>query len=384
VPLRLPLLSVAAALLLAPGLARTETYELVGEVVDAVPALASYGVTPGAEVDVSWTVDLSTPASNASGPPDNKTDYAEALDFLVIQIGTWTAVRVVPPMGQIDQGIVSVADDSGGSLDLLHVATPGTDNDLVLHGPAMGGVLVLSLDFYAPNGGASSNQSLDQDPSLYPIGFGSAIGANGYVTFTLAEGGGGGGGGSGNPTATCDSAQLGAGGRLCSSQLRCRSSHAKAPDAGALEDCLDEAGETFTAAYSDALVSAAERGLTCSTTAPAFDQRVATTERVEEIVDDVDAIAPAHAPLAAAWLGAAGSACGAALKAAASNAAKPDAGKLAQARDKARAKLEGSAGKAIAKATKRGVVFAPPLDAGAFADAVDARIDGIAEDLGGD
>jgi hypothetical protein len=376
-------------LLLAAQVAQAEDYHLVGEVIDAVPALASYGVTPGAAVDVSWTVDLSTPASGVSGPPDNKSDYIGALDFLVIQIGTWVAVRVAPSMGQIEQGIVSVADDSGGSLDLLHIATPGTDNDLVLHGPAMGGVLILSLDFYALNGEASSNQSLDQDPDLYPLGVGSAIGQNGYVTFRLNGGGGGGGsgGGSGDPTAACDSAHLGAGGRMCQSQFRCQSSYAKAPDrdpgANRRDACMNAAGQTFTAAYNDALVTAASDGLTCGTTEPAVDLREAITERVDEIVDDVNTIIPAHAPLASAWLGAAGTACGAVLKAEATNAAKPDAGKLAQARAKASDKLEGSAGKASDKAAK-GVVFDPPLDVDAFVDSVAAAVDATAEDLSGD
>src|SRR5262245_21557164 len=228
-----PLLrTLALVTLLMPSAspAATETHELVGEVLSAVPALAPYGVTPGAQVNVSWTVDLSTPASGASGPPDNITTYQGALDFLVIQIGTWNAVRVVPPMGQLDQGLVSVANDSGGPLDILHISTPGTDNDLVLHGPAMGGALVLSLDFYAPNGGASSNQGLSQDPTLYPSGVGSAIGANGYVTFRIGNGSGGGGsgGGSGDPTAACDAAKLGAAGALCQTQLRCLSGDAKA------------------------------------------------------------------------------------------------------------------------------------------------------------
>jgi hypothetical protein len=135
---------LAAVLLPSTSLAETETHHLVGEVLDAVPALSPYGVVPGAAVDVSWTVDLATPASNVSGPPDDKSDYPGALDFLV--------------MGQIDQGIVSVANDSGGSLDLLHVSTPGADNDLVLHGPAMGGVAALPR-LYAPNGGASSDRN---------------------------------------------------------------------------------------------------------------------------------------------------------------------------------------------------------------------------------
>ena len=146
---------------------------------------------------------------------------------------------------------------------------------------------------------------------------------------------------------------------------------------------MNAAGQTFTAAYNDALVAAASDGLTCGTTEPAVDLREAITERVEEIVYDVNTITPAHAPLASAWLGAAATACGAVLKAEASNAAKPAAGKLGQARDKARSKLEGGAGKASDKAAKS-VVFDPPLDVDAFVDSVAAAIDATAEDLSGD
>lgn len=386
---RLLALVVTGLLLLSAGFARAADYHVVGRVVNAVPALAPYGVTPGAQVDVYWTVDLSTPASSVSGPPDNKSDYQGALDWVLIQIGTWQAVRVAPPMGQIDQGIVAVADGSGGVLDLLHVATPGTDNDLVLHGPAQGGVLILSLDFFALNGGASSNQSLDQDPSLYPNGGGSAQGVGGYVTFTFDDGGGGGsGGGSADPLAQCDSAHLGAASRMCQTQFRCHSGYAKAPskDPGAerRDACIALAGEAFTEAYTDASASAVLEGLACSTTQPASDLRMAIDARIGEVIDGVNAITPAHAPLVASWLGAAGSACGGALKAEATNAARPDASRLAQARQKAQDKLTAVASKAAAKAEGGGVVFTPPPDVPAFIDSIDDFIDETAADLGSD
>jgi hypothetical protein len=383
---RLRGLLATGVVLLAASSAQAKDYTITGEVVNAVPALASYGVAPGATVHVSWTVDLSTPASSVNGPPDNKSDYQGAVDFVLIQIGTWSAVRVAPPMGQIDQGIVSVADASNGSLDLLHLATPGTDNDLVLHGPAIGGVLLLSLDFYAPSGGASSSQSLDQNPALYPIGVGSAIGTGGYVTFRISGSASGGGGGSGDPTAKCLTTQLGAAAKLCQSQLKCESSYAKAPakdPIGAKRDaCVDKAQQAFTAAYNKALLAAVGKGLTCGTTAPAADLRDAIAERVGGIVDDVNAITPAHPPLVSAWLGAAGAACGAGLKVEAKDASKPNPGALAAARAKVTDKLTASANKAVTSAGKKGVVFAPPADVPGFVDSVDALIDATATELG--
>jgi hypothetical protein len=377
-------LPAIVGLLLSANHAWGADYHVVGEVVNAVPALAAYGVTPGAAVDVTWTVDLSTPATSVSPAPDNKSDYHGAVDWVLIQIGTWQAVRLAPAMGQIDQGIVSVADDSGGTLDLLHLSTPGTDNDLVLRG--VGGVLVLSLDFYAPDGSASSNQGLDQDPSRYPIGVGSAIGTNGYVTFRFGDGGGG-GGGSGDPTARCTAAHLGAAAKLCQARFKCESAFAKDPSKDPLGDrfeaCVQKSEAAFSSAYTKALLTAASKGLSCASTAPAVDVRSALGERIlVGVLAEVRAIAPAHAPLVTSWLGAAGTACAAGLKAEAKNAAKPDAGALAAARDKASDKLEAAAQKALDKAA--GVDFLHPLpDVPGLVEAVDALIDETAADSTG-
>ena len=37
--------------------------------------LAPYGVQTGSVVNISWSVELTTPPFAVSGPPDNKTDY---------------------------------------------------------------------------------------------------------------------------------------------------------------------------------------------------------------------------------------------------------------------------------------------------------------------
>jgi hypothetical protein len=110
--------------------------------------------------------------------------------------------------------------------------------------------------------------------------------------------------------------------------------------------------------------------------------RDAIAERVGGIVDDVNAITPAHPPLVSAWLGAAGAACGAGLKVEAKDASKPNPGALAAARAKVTDKLTASANKAVTSAGKKGVVFAPPADVPGFVDSVDALIDATATELG--
>jgi hypothetical protein len=373
-------LTGASVLLLCASSVRAAQYTLVGKVTAAVPALAGYGVTAGARVDVTWTVDLSTPVTTQSPAPDNKSDYQGAIDFLVIQIGTWQAVLIAPPI--LGQNIVSVADASGGPLDLLHVSTPGTDENHELHG--VSGPLVLSLDFYAPNGGASSDQGLDQDPNSYPIGSGSAFGPGGYVTFSFNTSGSS-GGGSGDPTAKCVTTQMKSAAAMCQSQFKCQASFAKAPlrDPGATkrDDCVDKAGQKFTAAYNKAAVTAAGKGLTCGTTAPAADVRVAIAARVEGVVADVGAITLVYPPLVSSWLTAAGAACGAGLKAEAADAAKPNPTKLAAARAKGTDKLTSTASKAVLAAQKKQIVFDSPPDVPAFVESVDALIDDTAAQL---
>jgi hypothetical protein len=365
-----------------------KTFNATGEVLSASSVLAPYGVQKGSVVQISWSVDLATPPFSVSGPPDNKTDYCGPISFIVITIGDWTAVKVAPVLAC--QNGISVADDSGGALDLLHIATPGSDNDLVLHTNLPGGFLNLLLDFYGLGGAASANQSLDQNPDLYDSGVGSALGPGGGVYFTIHTSGTGDGGGGGpvDPAASCRKAQLKAGAKLCKSELACHAKYAKNPAADPLGDrrelCLAKAFDKFMSAYDVAALKAEDKSLACGTSAPAFEPLEAITEQIDTMVAEVDAIEPGYAPLESAWLSAAGTACFSAVGAESANAGKRDPDKLARALEKAALKLDTAALKAAAKAADKGVMFVPPLDIPAFHDAVDDAIDTATFELQGD
>jgi len=381
-----PLLLLLCLLLcIAATSARAEVkaFHVTGEVLSASRVLMPYRVQKGSPVDVTWSVELTTAPSFATGPPDNKTEYCGAISFLTITIGDWTAVKVAPVVAC--QNSISVADNSGRTLDLLHVVTPGSDNDHVLHA---GAFLNLSLDFYGLFGGASDDQGLDQNPDLYDSGVGSALGPGGGVYFTIDTiASGSGGSGPVDPTANCRKAQLKAGAKLCKSEFACHAKYAKNSDADPLGEkrdlCLAKAEDKFTSAYDTAAMKAEDKELACGTNAPASDVLEAITEQIDDVVAEVDAIEPSYPPLESAWLGVAGTGCSASLAAYAANAGNPDADKLAVALDKASLKLDTTAGKAAAKAEDKGVVFTTPPDVPSFHDAVDEVIDTATSELGG-
>lgn len=365
--------------------AAVKEFSVTGEVLSASKVLAPYGVQKGSAVNVTWSVELTTPPFSVSGSPDNKTDYCGPISFIVIQIGTWSAVKVAPVVPC--QNSIAVADDSGGVLDLLHIVTPGSDNDLVLHTNLPGGFLNLSLDFYGLGGAASTNQGLDQNPLLYDGGVGSALGPGGGVYFTIDTSGSGGGGGPVDPTASCRKAQLKAGAKLCKSELACHAKYAKNPFADPLRAkrdlCLAKAADKFTSAYDAAALKAEDKSLVCGTSAPASEPIDAITGQVDAVVAEVDAIEPGYAPLESAWLSAAGAACFASVGAQSADAGKPNPG-LAAALEKAALKLDTAAQKAAAKAADKGVVFVPPLDIPAFHDAVNDAIEAATSEINGD
>ena len=191
-----------------------------------------------------------------------------------------------------------------------------------------------------------------------------------------------------DPTASCRKAQLKAGAKLCKSEFACHAKYAKNPGSDPLgayrEMCLAKAADKFTAAYDAAALKAENKELACGTNAPASEPLAALGENVDAVVVEVDAINPSYAPLESAWLGAAGTACSAAVAAQSANAGKPDADKLQTALEKAALKLDAAAQKAADKAANKGVVFAPPLDIPAFHDLVDEAIDTARSELNGD
>lgn len=357
--------------------AAVKTFNATGKVIGTPSpssVLAEYGVRTGSVVNITWSVELTKAPFFVSGPPDNQSNYFDATTWMMIQIGDWSAFRIVTPPETFN--FTSVANDANGVLDLWHMTVRGMDNDLVVHGPAQTGFLNLSLDFYG-DASAGSNQGLDQDPLRYYSGSGSALGTGGGVYFTIDTNGSGGGGGNVvDPTASCRKAQLKAGAKLCKSELVCHAKHAKSPDAAKRDECLDKADDKFTSAFDAAALKAEDKGLACGNNDPASEVLAAITEQVDAVVAEVDTIAPSHPPLESAWLGAAGAACFASVGARANNADKPDADKLFGALEKAELKLDSAVDKAVDKAGDQGVVFVV-LDIEGFLAAVDDLIDAV-------
>lgn len=376
---------LAGALLIAalPAGAVTKEYRLVGKVLDASPVLASYGVKKGARVEVRYTVDLATPVLGQTGPPDNQTSYRGPFTDFLVSIGTWIAFPAFPfPQQSLRQDLIAVADDSGAhtNLDLLHLSTPhAKDNDQVL---SQGTFVVFGMQFAAPDGYASADQGIDQDPTRYRIGTGSVIGLGGSVTFTIT--------GEGTSTAgkqadtaerSCRKTQILNAAKLCQSRLKCESSFAKAPakdPMGAkLAKCLDTGGQAFEKAFVKTATNAAKKGRVCGDANSAAAERIFVSDRTDAIVDDVESL-PDHPPVRSAWLGAAAGACAAGLGAEAAQAAKPGGAKLDLARHRVSDKLAAAAAKAVAQAAKKSVVFDPPADVPGFVDDVDAVINALA------
>jgi len=381
-------LLVVVMLILPTGSARAVTRQvtLVGKVSSVQSPggiLTSYGVTVGARVDVTYVVDLAVAPQSQSGPPDNISHYTGAVSWMLIEVGDWLAMRL-PPSGGGEINLASVADDSGANanVDLLSLTTQGTDNDLIL----TQSLLVRStfnLSFADGFGFAGNGQTLDQDPTRYVTGTGSVYGGGGHVIFTIdtAASAGGSGGSNANPVAACTKSQLSAAAKLCQAQLKCEAKYEKAPGKdplGAKRDlCLAKAGATFTNAYQKAAATAASKGLLCGTSQSAAAQAAAIDAEVDAILAEVAAVSPAYAPLTGAWLDAAASACGSSLGAEAKHVGKPNPTNLGKARVKAAAKLVSTADKAVAKAEKKGIVFAPAPDVTGFAAVIEAAIQNV-------
>src|SRR5262249_8700659 len=158
-----------------------------------------------------------------------------------------------------------------------------------------------------------------QDPAKYPNGAGSAIGPGGFVTFTFGSQSTGGGGGTKDPLATCHKSQLAAGAKMCQSQAKCGATYAKNPAKdpflAKLTACLDKAGDTFEKAYDKAAQTAVKKGQLCPSADSASDQRDLIASEVASVATAIGEVTPEYDPLWSSWFGAAGTACGSALRA---------------------------------------------------------------------
>jgi len=369
----------------SPAAAATKSYHVTGRVLyvlaglggDHTGSLAALGVTAGATVQVDYTLELSTPGVFGSA---DQTNYDGAITAFQFQIGSWTASRTNPVVA--NQNLVSVSDTN--SADILFLTTPGEDTSHIMEGDPNLPDPTLSLQF---TGGAnvSNGQALDQNPNKYSTLVGAATGTYAQVYFEFKPGAGGGGGHTQDPKAGCHTARLNAAASLCQAKFQCLAKRAKAPDKDPLSDvlhaCTAKADAKFLTSFDKAGVTAAKKGLQCPLSVSGEVARQVITNLVAFSAAHVDALTPATPPVNSAWLSGAAVACSAGLKAEARDAAKPDAQKLATARQKADDKLTTAASNAVAKAAKKGVVFVPDADVPGFVGSVDDAIDGATDAL---
>jgi hypothetical protein len=180
-----------------------------------------------------------------------------------------------------------------------------------------------------------------------------------------------------SPEVVCRRAQLGAAGGLCRKQLRCRAEAIAHPDrdpAGAKRDaCLAKALASADRSFASAVAAGG-----CTFTGPGatlHDPVAATALAVEEaIAAGADAAVPADPALRGKLLRKAGAACRGAFDAEARFAKHAREPRRAGDRAKVTSAFVARAGRAIARAAAKGVVYD-----GAAPDAVAAQIDDVAD-----
>jgi hypothetical protein len=380
--------------------ASEQSYHLTGHVsrIVAPPSakagLADLGVKKGAQVDIDWTVELTTPFIDF--PQTNTKQYNGALTHIKVQVDSlsdpnkhWIALGMDPPPGHVPLNVVFVGDADSGPLDYMDLKRSCTDSNLLVTGSDPNASSQIGINLAAPNGGASDSNLLGhQDVSLYTAnsGFVAGLLANGSpsgveVDFSI------GGPAGPDPTAKCRSSRIASGGVLCQSTFKCLSKHAKAPgndpNGTVLEACRETARQKFLTAFDKAAATAAKKGLSCRDTAPGPTLVAHFDAAIGAVVDVVDSINPPDDSFTSSAYLAAGTMCGALAKAESKNVTKANSQQLSQARATAHAKLTVAADKAIAKAEKKGVVFDPPPDVDALLHSIDLLINDIVTELNG-
>jgi len=354
------------------------TYEMDGRVTlvtgsqHAMDELASLGVTVDAPVHVTWVVQLDTLPFETTG--DASRFFQAATINLTVGI---YYVRFEPA----DNSVVSVGNSVGRSgLDYYRVEGPFIEPYLILASPSPNNSLVLDLS--SPDGEQGSlDHDLAQDPDLYPLRLARMTGSEGKIYFDFGPGSFS----NGPPfetTARCSSKEIGAAAARFQSQLNCLAKDAKHPDAAKLADCEERARRQFVVSYHGAVATAAKKGVSCLTLAPAQELSDSIDALVAAVDDAVRANDPAAA-VAAEWLAAAAKDSGDSLRALARNAAAGTGDKLLLALDKARAAATARAAKAVSKAEADGVAFDPEPDVAGFVETLDQTIAAISDPLSG-
>ncbi len=168
--------------------------------------------------------------------------------------------------------------------------------------------------------------------------------------------------------ARCQSAQLAALGKLCTTELKCHAKRAKKPAhpnaTAKLATCIAKAEDKFARAWDKAAEQAAAGLALCardqSAAGAAADFEGEIDTLVGPVVLDEDASDKADSKLRSSLLGEAGKLCGGALSAEGKHAAGGDPAARDTARDKARARFDVKADKAHQRALDRGVSYGGP------------------------
>lgn len=395
------LVALALHAVVAPARAEEVQTDLTGKVLivslspsapaGLAAALQAHGVVVGANASVSFRVESTT------RPTPNGSDFAQyhgAITSMTIQIGSYTASQLVPP-GLEMLNLIQVGDNVSGPPvgDSVLMSTPGIDTDDLLHGALPGSVTlnVSVFDFSGPN--ASSDDGVIQDAKKYDFGNAAVGGGYGSINITLnLSGGGGGGGGKNVGPGFCRKAQLLAASKLGRKVFQCTARRAQQPSTkdplGQKEQaCLDKAGDLFEVQFAKSLQKAMKKGGMCTLASLGAegvteDLLAAVDGVVQQVIAGADTDNPKDRALRAKLLRAAAGQWGKDAAAYAVDAFKPNATKLLKKLGASRSRLEAQAAKAIAAATKKGVVYAGP-DGPALANAVRAAVEDFLELAGG-
>jgi T5SS/PEP-CTERM-associated repeat protein len=178
----------------------------------------------------------------------------------------------------------------------------------------------------------------------------------------------------------CQASQLKAFAKLCRKRFACEAGFAKRaakdPTGTKRDACLAKAGARFAKSYDKALAKASSKGESCGLLAPAAEAGDAVALPADALAAGLlDGWTPGadrdDDVLRAALLGRVGSLCTSLLSVEGKQVRKRDSAREDAARGKSLQKFESRAGKALAKAAAKGVVYSGP-DAAALAEATDA------------
>ncbi|HEX5009966.1 MAG TPA: hypothetical protein VFY71_06155 [Planctomycetota bacterium] len=368
----LPLLTLAFAGAARAGEVTTTLHGKVAQITGpAATALGTHGVTVGATVTTTWTLESTTPGDSTSSPA--YTFYHQAIKSLSVSIGSWQATQSLPPL-LADLDFVQVGDESpgGGIGDTYLLADLLVDTDLILTGANPGATCASLFVFADADAKTISDEGVIQDPSKFLVGTGAIAGATSSIAIAWDTQPGGGGGQSVGP-GLAQRGQLKAAGNFGSKLLKIfGKSASQPPDAdpfGAKEAAaVDKAGEKFNQQFLAAVNKALKKGGTAPL--PASSQ----AEAADSLQEDVGALEASlltganpddkfDRQLRGKLFKAAAVQCSADMTAFSVHAFKPNPTKLADKLDKAEDALLKKVATALAAAEKKGVVYTGPSGA---------------------